>query len=82
MGEGETTPLVQMEKAAETSSDPQQIKEARTIRRHPASHADKLWIITLGMVLGLLLGARVVTLDARLRRGADGLGIVIAPHEL
>ena len=57
MGEGETTPLVQMEKAAETSSDPQHIKEAHTIRRHPASHADKLWIVTLGTILALLVGA-------------------------
>jgi predicted nucleic acid-binding protein len=34
------------------------------------------------VALARLLGCRVVTLDARLRRGADRLGIVVAPHEL
>ena len=32
--------------------------------------------------LALILGCRVVTLDGRFRRGADNLGIVVAPHEL
>jgi predicted nucleic acid-binding protein len=34
------------------------------------------------IALALLLGTRVVTLDARLRSGADRLGCVIGPHEL
>ena len=34
------------------------------------------------VALGLILGCRVVTLDRRLRRGADRLGIVVGPHEL
>jgi predicted nucleic acid-binding protein len=32
--------------------------------------------------LAKFLGCRLVTLDARLRRGADRLGFVVAPHEL
>jgi predicted nucleic acid-binding protein len=32
--------------------------------------------------LARLLGARVVTLDARLRRGTDRLGLVVLPEEL
>jgi predicted nucleic acid-binding protein len=32
--------------------------------------------------LAKLLGCRLVTLDARLRRGTDRLGFVVAPHEL
>jgi len=34
------------------------------------------------VALARLLGCRLVTLDARLRRGADRLGFVIAPDEL
>jgi predicted nucleic acid-binding protein len=34
------------------------------------------------LALALLLGARLVTLDARLRRGADHLGFVVSPAEL
>jgi len=34
------------------------------------------------VALALLLGTRVVTLDARLRQGADRLGCVVGPHEL
>lgn len=34
------------------------------------------------VALARLLGCRLVTLDGRLRRGADRLGIVVAPHEL
>ena len=34
------------------------------------------------LALARLLASRVVTLDVRLRRGADRLGLVIAPHEL
>lgn len=32
--------------------------------------------------LAVILGCLLVTLDARLRRGADRLGCVVAPHEL
>ena len=34
------------------------------------------------VALARLLGCRLVTLDARLRRGADRLGFVVAPDEL
>ena len=34
------------------------------------------------LALASLLGCRVVTLDARLRRGADRLGLVVSPTEL
>jgi predicted nucleic acid-binding protein len=34
------------------------------------------------LALASLLGARFVTLDARLRRGADHLGFVVSPVEL
>jgi predicted nucleic acid-binding protein len=34
------------------------------------------------VALAELLGCRLITLDARLRRGSKDLGFVIAPHEL
>jgi len=34
------------------------------------------------VALARLLSCRLVTLDARLRRGADRLGFVVAPQEL
>lgn len=34
------------------------------------------------VALARLLGCRLVTLDARLRRGADRLGLVVTPSEL
>lgn len=34
------------------------------------------------VALAMLLGCRLLTLDARLRRGADRLGMVITPAEL
>jgi predicted nucleic acid-binding protein len=34
------------------------------------------------LALARILECRVVTLDGRLRRGADRLGLVVAPHEL
>lgn len=34
------------------------------------------------VALASLVSGRLVTLDARLRRGADRLGFVIRPHEL
>ncbi len=61
-------------------------------KRHP-SLADEAWRIAddLGwaktydaeyVALASLLGCRLVTVDARLRRGADRLGFVVAPTEL
>lgn len=49
--------LTRMEQAAQASSDPRQIKECRHITRRPASQADKVWLMTLGCVLLLLIGA-------------------------
>ncbi len=54
---------------------------------HEAWHvADELgWAKTYDaeyVALGDLLGARVVTYDLRLRRGADRLGFVVTPAEL
>jgi predicted nucleic acid-binding protein len=65
--------------------------EVRT-RTHPRL-ADEAWRIAdeLGwaktydaeyVALASLLGCRLVTLDARLRRGADRLGFVVGPTEL
>jgi predicted nucleic acid-binding protein len=61
-------------------------------RAHPRL-ADEAWRIAdeLGwaktydaeyVALASLLGARLVTVDARLRRGADRLGFVLGPTEL
>ena len=69
------------------------LEQSPIARRAPARLGDEAWRVAteLGwaktydaeyVALGLLLRARVVTLDARLRRGADRLGIVVAPHEL
>jgi predicted nucleic acid-binding protein len=63
-----------------------------TVREHPRLH-DEAWRIAdeLGfartydaeyVALAELLGCRLVTLDRRLRRGADKLGSVITPAEL
>jgi len=49
--------LTRMEQAAQASSDPRDIKECRATKRQPASHADKLWLLTLGGMLLVLLGA-------------------------
>jgi predicted nucleic acid-binding protein len=62
------------------------------LRAHPGL-ADEAWRIAdaLGwaktydaeyVALASLLGCRLVTVDARLRRGADRLGFVIGPTEL
>ncbi len=62
-------------------------------RRHPRRLGAEAWRIAeqLGwaktydaeyVALAQLLRCRVVTLDGRLRRGADRLGFVVAPHEL
>ncbi len=62
-------------------------------RRAPARLGEQSWRVAdeLGwaktydaeyVALARLLRCRVVTLDARFRRGAERLGIVVAPHEL
>lgn len=62
-------------------------------RRAPRNLGDEAWRIAdeLGwaktydaeyVALARLIGCRLVTLDARLRRGADRLGIVVGPSEL
>lgn len=62
-------------------------------RRSPARLGDEAWRIADEMgwgrtydaeylALARLLGCRVVTVDARLRRGADRLGLVVSPGEL
>ncbi len=62
------------------------------LRKHPGL-ADEAWRIAdeLGwtktydaeyVALASLLGCRLVTVDARLRRGADRLGFVVGPTEL
>ena len=69
------------------------LEHAPISRRAPARLGDEAWRVAteLGwaktydaeyVALGLLLDVRVVTLDGRLRRGADRFGIVFAPHEL
>jgi predicted nucleic acid-binding protein len=62
------------------------------LRTHPGL-AEEAWRIADGLgwaktydaeyvALASLLGCRLVTLDARLRRGADRLGFVVGPTEL
>ena len=69
------------------------LEHAPIARRSPARLGQEAWRVAteLGwaktydaeyVALALLLGARVVTLDARLRRGADRLAIVVGPQEL
>jgi small-conductance mechanosensitive channel len=56
-GDG-TTQLARMEQAAQTSEDPHHIKEGHGAKRPPASHADKLWLATFGVILLILLAAK------------------------
>lgn len=69
------------------------LPECPVDRLEPPELHDEAWSVATEMgwaktydaeyvALARLLGCRVVTLDARLRRGADRLGLVIAPHEL
>jgi hypothetical protein len=39
-------------------------------------------VIDANVALAQILGCRLVTIDARLRRGTEQLGIVIGVHEL
>lgn len=70
-----------------------QLERCPVGRRSPASLGETAWAIADQMgwartydaeylALARLLGCRVVTLDARLRRGADRLGLVVSPTEL
>lgn len=69
------------------------LAHAPIVTRRPRRASDEAWRIAdeLGwaktydaeyLALGRLLGCRVVTLDGRLRRGADRLGLVVTPDEL
>lgn len=60
---------------------------------HPSELSDEAWRIAdeFGwaktydaqyVALATMLGCRLVTIDARLRRGAARLGFVVTPHEL
>lgn len=61
-------------------------RSPRHLGRSAWSLADELgWAKTYDaeyLALARFLGCRVVTLDARLRRGADRLGLVVSPTEL
>jgi predicted nucleic acid-binding protein len=69
------------------------LRHADVKLRMPPDLADEAWRIAddLGwaktydaeyVALASLLGCRLVTVDARLRRGADRLGFVVGPTEL
>jgi predicted nucleic acid-binding protein len=71
----------------------QRLTKAPIALRAPARLGGEAWRIAdeLGwartydaeyLALARILDCRVVTLDARLRRGADRLGLVVAPSEL
>jgi len=76
-----------------TAQARQRLGEASIQRSNPAALDAAAWAIAdeLGfaktydaeyLALARLRGCRVVTTDARLRRGADRLGLVIGPTEL
>lgn len=69
------------------------LKRCPVERLDPPELHDETWQVALEMgwaktydaefvALARLLSCRLVTLDARLRRGADRLGFVVAPQEL
>jgi predicted nucleic acid-binding protein len=69
------------------------LENADVEQQRPPGLADEAWRIAdeLGwaktydaeyVALASLLGCRLVTVDARLRRGADRLGFVVGPTEL
>lgn len=71
----------------------QSLQEARIARRSPSGLGAQAWAIAdeLGtaktydaeyLALARILRCRLVTTDARLRRGADRLGLVLGPTEL
>ncbi len=65
---------------------PVQPRRHRALGEHAWQIADRFgWAKTYDaeyVALAQLLGCRLVTLDARLRRSAEGLGFVISPSEL
>ena len=65
---------------------PVELRAHSDLRREAWRVADDLgWAKTCDaeyVALATLLGTRLVTLDARPRRGADRLGVVVAPGEL
>jgi len=65
---------------------PVELRAHSDLRREAWRLADDLgWAKTCDaeyVALATLLGTRLVTLDARPRRGADRLGVVVAPGEL
>jgi predicted nucleic acid-binding protein len=65
---------------------PIEVRNAAGLGREAWRLADELgWAKTYDaeyLALASLLGCRLVTLDARLRRGADRLGLVVSPTEL
>ncbi|MCA1677863.1 MAG: hypothetical protein LC777_02390, partial [Actinobacteria bacterium] len=67
-------------------SAPVRRRSHRRLRREAWRLADELgWAKTYDaeyLALAALLGCRVVTVDGRLRRGADRLGLVVLPSEL
>ena len=77
-----------------TAREAHELLERSPIQPHPHDHlgaeawrlADEFgWAKTLDaeyVALARLLGCRLVTLDGRLRRGADRLGFVVTPAEL
>jgi predicted nucleic acid-binding protein len=79
--------------AAEAESTLAALESAPVRARSPARLGREAWRVAeeLGwaktydaeyVALARLLGCRLVTLDQRLRRGADSLGFVVGPREL
>ncbi|MBA2792671.1 MAG: type II toxin-antitoxin system VapC family toxin [Thermoleophilaceae bacterium] len=71
----------------------QRLESCPVDRVTPDELADEAWKVSVELgwaktydaeyvALARILGCRVVTLDARLRRGADRLGLVVLPEEL
>ncbi len=79
--------------AGETDRARARLEDAEVELRTHSGLADEAWRIADGLgwaktydaeyvALASLLGCRLVTVDARLRRGADRLGFVVGPTEL
>ncbi len=69
------------------------LEAAPVVPSAPPGLGDEAWRLSIALgwaktydaeylALASLLGCQVVTIDARLRRGADRLGLVISPEEL